>query len=256
MKILYTLANCVVVATFAVSCSNSGSTSGSFETSKDSFDTVEALQEAYQSEGGNCPTLSPRDPVDGQSSADCDDDTVLTVYESTYGPELNVLALMALKEASSRMFDIDLSDPNLVYGKNWLINDTDSTLRKKFVDEFNGQEVLVVEPTLRDQLISDVMAGTDGAGFSSLISQCSKVPTSADQTSVSFDTEGEDDYSGDSLLDVYCSLSIIGAPDYVFDLIGTTRALDGRQTESWGKFRATWSYHPDSGLQLLIVVQA
>ena len=45
-------------------------------------------------------------------------------------------------------------------------------------------------------------------------------------------------------------------PDYVFDLIGTTRALDGRQTESWGKFRATWSYHPDSGLQLLIVVQA
>jgi hypothetical protein len=100
------------------------------------------------------------------------------------------------------------------------------------------------------------MAGTDGTGFSSLISQCSKVSTSADQTSVSFDTEGEDDYSGDSLLDVYCSLSIIGAPDYVFDLIGTTRALDGRQTESWGKFRATWSYHPDSGLQLLIVVQA
>jgi len=268
LKNLRSVVGCAFFGALLVSCSSSGTSSGSekdsssvgggssdFNGAGGSFETIEALQEAYQSAGGICPTLSIRDSVSGQTSADCDSDTVLTIYESPLGPELNVLALIALDKASSVLFDIDLGGSNLVFGKNWLLNDGDSAIRKIFVEDLGGEEVLSFEPSLRDRLIAEVMSGEDGTGFSALISECTKVSISGDQTSVTFDTEGEEDISGDSLVEVYCSLAIVGAPDYVFDLIATTRALDGRQTESWGEFRASWSYHPNSGLQLVIVAE-
>jgi hypothetical protein len=31
-----------------------------------------------------------------------------------------------------------------------------------------------------------------------------------------------------------------------------TRALDGRQSETWEDFSASWTYHPDNGLDVLI----
>lgn len=34
--------------------------------------------------------------------------------------------------------------------------------------------------------------------------------------------------------------------------IGQTRALDGRQKASWGKVEASWSYHPDRGLDMTL----
>jgi hypothetical protein len=41
-------------------------------------------------------------------------------------------------------------------------------------------------------------------------------------------------------------------PAYVTEQIGQTRALDGRQTATWGDFEASWTYHPDNGLNLVI----
>jgi len=31
-----------------------------------------------------------------------------------------------------------------------------------------------------------------------------------------------------------------------------TRALDGTQSDTWDGLQASWSYHPDSGINLLI----
>jgi hypothetical protein len=31
-----------------------------------------------------------------------------------------------------------------------------------------------------------------------------------------------------------------------------TRALDGRQTASWSFIEASWTYHPDNGLDVII----
>jgi hypothetical protein len=31
-----------------------------------------------------------------------------------------------------------------------------------------------------------------------------------------------------------------------------TRALDGRQQDTWGGYTASWSYHPDSGMELIV----
>ena len=49
-----------------------------------------------------------------------------------------------------------------------------------------------------------------------------------------------------------CGLDALDVPVSKKNLITSTRALDGRQTGSWDGFTATWSYHPDSGLNLKI----
>jgi hypothetical protein len=49
-----------------------------------------------------------------------------------------------------------------------------------------------------------------------------------------------------------CVLRELETPAYVTEQIGQTRALDGRQTATWGDFEASWTYHPDNGLNLVI----
>lgn len=45
-----------------------------------------------------------------------------------------------------------------------------------------------------------------------------------------------------------CVLEVLDAPSGVLERMGNTRALDGTQSESWDKFKLTWTYHPESGL--------
>jgi hypothetical protein len=64
--------------------------------------------------------------------------------------------------------------------------------------------------------------------------------------------------SGDaikSIIDVQtvaCVLDYLHTPAAVRSHISSTRALDGRQTDSWDGFTAAWTYHPDDGLDITI----
>lgn len=67
------------------------------------------------------------------------------------------------------------------------------------------------------------------------------------------DMEGGDANSGTlTVTNIACVLAKLDAPSYVIHKMDSTRALDGRQSESWGDFEASWSYHPDEGLDVLI----
>lgn len=67
------------------------------------------------------------------------------------------------------------------------------------------------------------------------------------------DMKGEDFGSGDVTIDdIACILIELDAPSYVTHSMDNTRALDGRQSESWDSFEASWTYHPDQGLDVLI----
>ncbi len=72
-------------------------------------------------------------------------------------------------------------------------------------------------------------------------------------SSVSLDTEGEES-SGTSYSNVICVLDELGMPDSVSSRMGNTRALDGRQDAQWGEFSATWGYHPDSGMNVVVEI--
>jgi hypothetical protein len=51
---------------------------------------------------------------------------------------------------------------------------------------------------------------------------------------------------------VACVLDYLKTPAAVRSHIDSTRALDGRQTDSWDRFTAAWTYHPDDGLDITI----
>jgi len=74
-----------------------------------------------------------------------------------------------------------------------------------------------------------------------------------DDRTLLIDTQGDDDLVGAEYTDVACLLLELEVPDRVVAQIDSTRALDGRQSDAWDRFTAMWSYHPDSGLDLLVV---
>ena len=51
---------------------------------------------------------------------------------------------------------------------------------------------------------------------------------------------------------VSCILREVDTPDAVIAQMESTRALDGRQQAQWGHIQASWTYHPDNGLQVIL----
>jgi hypothetical protein len=67
------------------------------------------------------------------------------------------------------------------------------------------------------------------------------------------DTAGDDYESGaDSFDGLACTLGKLGTPTSVTAQMDSTRALDGMQSADWGDFSASWTYHPDAGIDLII----
>ena len=65
--------------------------------------------------------------------------------------------------------------------------------------------------------------------------------------------KGNDAGSGNlDVDDLFCVLRALKTPSYVVHEMDGTRAMDGRQSETWDQFEASWSYHPDNGLDVLI----
>jgi len=74
-------------------------------------------------------------------------------------------------------------------------------------------------------------------------------------TSLTLNGKGEKDFATlnglpSSLMD--CILGAAKTPDYVRSQMGDTRALDGTQHATWGTIGASWTYHPDDGLDVVL----
>ncbi|MGN7149279.1 hypothetical protein ACTHQ6_09845 [Arthrobacter sp. SAFR-179] len=72
-------------------------------------------------------------------------------------------------------------------------------------------------------------------------------------TSLTLNGKGKEDLlTGlpDSMFD--CILKAAKTPDYVRSQMGSTRALDGTQHASWDKISASWTYHPNTGLDVVL----
>lgn len=71
-------------------------------------------------------------------------------------------------------------------------------------------------------------------------------------SSLILDMEGDEE-NGLRIDDFACMLLELEASDVVVEQMSSTRALDGRQAGEWNGIDATWSYHPDSGLDVILV---
>lgn len=69
--------------------------------------------------------------------------------------------------------------------------------------------------------------------------------------SLHLSTAGEES-SGAEYSDVMCVLAALEVPDSVTTRFGTTSAMDGQQTANWNGYSASWGYHPDTGLDVVV----
>lgn len=58
--------------------------------------------------------------------------------------------------------------------------------------------------------------------------------------------------TGLPMRDMACVLRAVDVPDSVVSQMDATRALDGMQKASWNKISASWTYHPDNGLKVIL----
>jgi hypothetical protein len=58
--------------------------------------------------------------------------------------------------------------------------------------------------------------------------------------------------TGLTIRDMTCVLTALSVPDSIVSQIDATRALDGMQRASWNRFSASWTYHPDHGLRIIL----
>lgn len=61
-----------------------------------------------------------------------------------------------------------------------------------------------------------------------------------------------DDPLGLTSLSLDCIYEELQVPTRITERISVTRSIDGRQEGEWDGYSASWSYHPDSGANLII----
>lgn len=66
------------------------------------------------------------------------------------------------------------------------------------------------------------------------------------------DGYGTKDSTGLPVARFQCILTALNVPAAVQGHMFGTRALDGRQEDGWLGFSASWSYHPDDGMDVII----
>jgi hypothetical protein len=66
------------------------------------------------------------------------------------------------------------------------------------------------------------------------------------------DTIGKEDPTGVEITALACLVRELNVPSAVVAHMDSTRALDGRQEDTWPGFTASWSYHPDAGMDLIV----
>lgn len=96
-----------------------------------------------------------------------------------------------------------------------------------------------------------------GSPFEAAVENCGiregvSVLIGDDGASLNLDHQGAEESSGISLDSLVCILEELEAPDSVVAEMSQTRALDGRQSADWDGIHASWSYHPDSGLDIVL----
>ena len=99
-----------------------------------------------------------------------------------------------------------------------------------------------------------MLVGGQDQAFAQAVTACKAAPhatVASDGSSLEMNTFGKKQ-SGMSVVTLGCVLQELDAPESLMQRMDTTRAIDGTREETWGSYRATWTYHPDQGLHVVI----
>lgn len=151
----------------------------------------------------------------------------------------------------------DLSEDLSILKGEFLIlylDDSSENRADEIADSIGGVVLSDIDVELRQTILSEVSQRSASGGLEEVATGClMKENLSSDRQSIEVDTEGEEDSDGDLVASAFCLLRATVAPDFIFDSINRTRALDGRIEETYGDYRVSWNYHPDDGLKLTLI---
>lgn len=107
----------------------------------------------------------------------------------------------------------------------------------------DANTVYTPPPTALEQAVSECSAGEIRDGGHTLILDM-----------YGETTYGEVDYGTGSVTvdDIGCVLDALDTPASATSRMESTRALDGMREFSWDEFTASWTYHPDHGLDIIL----
>ena len=92
------------------------------------------------------------------------------------------------------------------------------------------------------------------SSLTAAVDSCNSSPyISADAGGLVIEGSG-DESPGASITDIMCVMTALDVPDSVVTRISNTNSTMGLVEGSWAEYQATWTYHPDNGLFIHVVV--
>ncbi len=91
--------------------------------------------------------------------------------------------------------------------------------------------------------------------LSDAYSKCYSPGTYLSGDGLSLFVDGTDLNDTTSLVDVYTIISELNLPDSLFNEMGQTNALMGRESETFDNYEVSWTYHPDNGLDVCFKIR-
>ena len=236
-----------------------------------SSQSASAVRDAFIKSGGTCSnsdgpatttTVSSKEPTYPiVESISCGEkEASITVYKSEddakraqyFYESLSSGLMISLGSEASEYFGIFLGSTYIFIPKDAY----QESEVKQIAEEMGGLIHSNLDMDFKNSVFNEIVSNSINGGMTEAANGCAASELmSNDAVSIAFDTKGEQDADGDGLFSAFCVLKALAAPDYIFDSVMQTRALDGRTEESWGTFRASWSYHPDSGMDMTILFE-
>lgn len=110
---------------------------------------------------------------------------------------------------------------------------------------------LAEEPAVETNLFEDAMSA---CGVSD-VAEGMGAHLADEGSTLLLDGQGKEDSYGLLHQLQECVLLETGMPDSIKSRLGSTRALDGTQNASWESIEATWTYHPNAGLDIILTLK-
>lgn len=237
--------------------------------------SIEDVRNSFVKAGGTCTASTPgttttvaNNEADKQwsfvsiQSLSCGEgEPTIFRYDSPEDAKKAAYFLHALTDGVLISMGLDLTEsPAIVSGTSYVKVSNDSypaAKAQKIADKMGAKIILGLDQNSRQKNFDELVKPTENGGLKLTADSCmGHKNLSVDGKSVAFDTKGEEDSEGDLLGSAFCILRGLLAPDYIFENLSQTRALDGLLEESWGEFRVNWRYHPDTGVQMTIIHQS
>lgn len=184
------------------------------------YGDVESLLQAARTAGLTCDSAEPGENIDAIESVRCDTGELLAIYHNK-------------GYARSYLSDLDGLDEALL-GPNWTVV---------------GSNVTQLQTSLGGELvkrtrIETALRACDGTS--------SGIEVLDEGRSLSLQSYGQELLEGASLDKIRCILDEVGMTEATWSRMLATRALDGTQSAEWNDFSMVWTYHPDSGLHIIL----